>query len=154
MTRRKIIIVWKPIAQTLYIKHRLFIMNKATSVQSFTYLGLVVSEKNVPKNWLIYHYGDMAYNLPLTEKYQYTIRDESTTDGRELEKVWFQDWGLANCISYSSALREVSLEKADLQLIIIRVINNVLLHLSNAQHYHRTCTGPWEHSSHCTGCPS
>jgi len=24
-------------------------MNKATSVQSFTYLGLVVSEKNVPK---------------------------------------------------------------------------------------------------------
>ena len=41
------IIIWKPIAQTLYIKHRLFIMNKATSVQSFTYLGLVVSEKNV-----------------------------------------------------------------------------------------------------------
>ena len=40
----------KPIAETLYIKHRLFIMNKATSVQSFTYLGLVVSEKNVPKN--------------------------------------------------------------------------------------------------------
>ena len=40
-------------------------MNKATSVHSFTYLGLVVSEKNVPKNWLIQHYGDMAYNLPL-----------------------------------------------------------------------------------------
>ena len=53
MTHRKIIIIWKPIAQTLYIQHRLFIMNKATSVQSFTYLGLVVSEKNVPKNWLI-----------------------------------------------------------------------------------------------------
>ena len=52
---RKIIIIWKPIAQTLYIKHRLFIMSKATSVQSFTCLGLglVVSEKNVPKNWLI-----------------------------------------------------------------------------------------------------
>ena len=44
LTHRKIIIIWKPIAQTLYIKHRLFIMNKATSVQS---------------------YGDMAYNLPL-----------------------------------------------------------------------------------------
>ena len=25
-------------------------MNKATSLQSFTYLGLVVSKKNVPKN--------------------------------------------------------------------------------------------------------
>ena len=49
LTHRKIIIIRKPIAQTLYIKHRLFIMNKATSVQSFTYLGLVVSEKNVPK---------------------------------------------------------------------------------------------------------
>ena len=49
----KIIIIWKPIAQSLYIKHRLFTMNKATSVQSFTYLGLVVSEKNVPKKWLI-----------------------------------------------------------------------------------------------------
>ena len=53
LTHRKIIIIWKPIAQTLYIKHRLFIMNKATSVQSFTYLGPVVAEKNVPKNWLI-----------------------------------------------------------------------------------------------------
>ena len=52
-THRKIIIIWKPIAQTLCIRHRLFITNKATSVQSFTYLGLVVSEKNVPKNWLI-----------------------------------------------------------------------------------------------------
>ena len=41
--------IWKPIAQTLYLKHRLFIMKKATSVQSFTYLGPVVSEKNVPK---------------------------------------------------------------------------------------------------------
>ena len=40
-------------------------MNKATSVHIFTYLGLVVSEKNIPKNWLILHYGDMAYNLPL-----------------------------------------------------------------------------------------
>ena len=40
-------------------------MNKATSVQSFTYLGLVVSEKNAPKHWLIEHYGDMAYNLAL-----------------------------------------------------------------------------------------
>ena len=49
LTHRKIIIIWKPIAQTLYIKHKLFIMNKATNVQSFTYLGLVVSEKNVPK---------------------------------------------------------------------------------------------------------
>ena len=49
LTLRKIIIIWKPIAQTLYIKHRLFIMNKATSVQSFRDLGLVVSEKNVPK---------------------------------------------------------------------------------------------------------
>ena len=49
LTHRKIIIIWKPIAQTLYIKD----------------IGLVVSEKNVPKNWLIYHYGDMAYNLPL-----------------------------------------------------------------------------------------
>ena len=48
-TLRKIIIIWKQIAQTLYIKHRLFIMNKATSLLSFTYLGLVVSEKNVPK---------------------------------------------------------------------------------------------------------
>ena len=66
LTLRKIIIIWKPIEQALYIKHRLFIMNKATSVQTFTYLGLVVSDKNVPKNWLIYHYGDMAYNLPLT----------------------------------------------------------------------------------------
>ena len=47
LTLRKIIIIWKPIAQTLYIKHRLFIMK---SVQSFTYLGLVVSEKNVPQN--------------------------------------------------------------------------------------------------------
>ena len=53
LTHRKIIIIWKTIAQTLNIKHRLFIMNKATSVQSFIYLGLVVSEKNVPKNWLI-----------------------------------------------------------------------------------------------------
>ena len=53
MTHRKIIIIWKPIAQTLYLKHRLLIMNKATSVQSFIYLGLVVSEKNVPKSWLI-----------------------------------------------------------------------------------------------------
>ena len=52
-THRKIIIIWKPISQTLYIKHKLFIMNKATSVKSFTFLGLVVSEKNVPKNWLI-----------------------------------------------------------------------------------------------------
>ena len=51
LTHRKIIIIWTPIAQILYIKHRLFIMN--TSVQSFTYLGLVVSEKNVAKNWLI-----------------------------------------------------------------------------------------------------
>ena len=41
--------IWKPIAQTLYIKHRLFITNKATSVLRFTDLGLVVSEKNVPK---------------------------------------------------------------------------------------------------------
>ena len=49
MTHRKIIIIWKPIAQTLYIKYGLFIMNKATGVQSFTYLGLVVSDKNVPK---------------------------------------------------------------------------------------------------------
>ena len=49
LTHRKIIIIWKPIAQTLYINPRLFIMNKATSVQSFAYLGLVVSEKNVPK---------------------------------------------------------------------------------------------------------
>ena len=33
-------------------------MNKATSVQSFTYLGLVVSEKNVPKNLLtLWGYG-------------------------------------------------------------------------------------------------
>ena len=53
ITHRKITIIWKPIAQTLYIKRRLFIMNKAMSVQSFTYLGVVVSEKNVPKNWLI-----------------------------------------------------------------------------------------------------
>ena len=53
LTHRKIIIIWKPIAQTLYINHRLFIMNKATSVQSFTYLCLGVSEENVPKNWLI-----------------------------------------------------------------------------------------------------
>ena len=53
LTHRKIIIIWKPIAQTLYIKHKLFIMIKATSAQSFTYLGLVVSEKNYPKNWLI-----------------------------------------------------------------------------------------------------
>ena len=50
LTLSKIIIILKLIAQTLYIKHSLFIMNKATSVQSFTYLGLVVSEKNVPKN--------------------------------------------------------------------------------------------------------
>ena len=49
LTLRKIIITWKPIAQTLYIKHRLFLMNKAMSVQRFTYLGLIVSEKNVPK---------------------------------------------------------------------------------------------------------
>ena len=49
LTLRKIIIIWKQIAQTLYIKHRLFITIKATSVQSFTYLGLVVSENNVPK---------------------------------------------------------------------------------------------------------
>ena len=53
LTHRKIIIIWKPIAQALYIKHKLFIMNRAMSVQSVTYLGLVVSEKNVPKNWLI-----------------------------------------------------------------------------------------------------
>ena len=53
LTHRKIIIIWKPIGHTLYIKHKLFIMNKATSVQSCTYLGLVVSEKNVPKNWEI-----------------------------------------------------------------------------------------------------
>ena len=53
LTHRKKIIIWKPNAQTLYIKHRLFIMNKATNVQGFIYLGLVVSEKNVPKNWLI-----------------------------------------------------------------------------------------------------
>ena len=39
----------KKIAQTLYVKHRLFIMNKATSVQRYTYLGLVVSENNSPK---------------------------------------------------------------------------------------------------------
>ena len=49
MTHRKIIIIWKPVAQTLYIKHKLFIMNKATIVQSFIYLGLVVSEKHIPK---------------------------------------------------------------------------------------------------------
>ena len=49
LTLSKIIIIWKPIAQNLYIKHKLFTMNKATSVQSITYLGLVVSEKNVPK---------------------------------------------------------------------------------------------------------
>ena len=49
LTHGKLIKIWKPIAQNLYIKHRVFIMNKATSVQSFTYLGLVVSEKNVPK---------------------------------------------------------------------------------------------------------
>ena len=49
LTHRKIIIIWKPIAQTLYIKQRLFIMNKATSVQSYTFLGLAVSEKKVPK---------------------------------------------------------------------------------------------------------
>ena len=60
LTHRKTIIIWKPIAQTLYIKHRLFIMNKATSVQSFTYLGLVVSEENVPKkltNLTLWGYG-------------------------------------------------------------------------------------------------
>ena len=50
LTHRKIFIIWKQITQTLYIKHRLFIMQ---SVQSLTYLGLVVSDKNVPKNWLI-----------------------------------------------------------------------------------------------------
>ena len=49
LTLKKIIIIWKPIAQTLYIKHKSFIMNKATSVQSFTYLGLAVSEENGPK---------------------------------------------------------------------------------------------------------
>ena len=53
LTHKKTIIIWKLIAHTLYINHRLFIMNKATSVQSFTYLGLVVSEETVPKNWLI-----------------------------------------------------------------------------------------------------
>ena len=53
LTHRKIIKIWKPIAQTLYIKHKLFIMNVAISVQSFTYLGLVVSPKNAPKHWLI-----------------------------------------------------------------------------------------------------
>ena len=53
LTHRKIIIIWKLIAQTLYIKHRLFIVNKAMSVQDVTYLCLVVSEKHVPKNWLI-----------------------------------------------------------------------------------------------------
>ena len=49
LTLRKIIIILKPIAQTLYIEHRLLIMNKATSVQSFTYLGIVVSEKKFLK---------------------------------------------------------------------------------------------------------
>ena len=34
-------------------------MNKATSVQSFTYLDLVVSEKNAPKltNFILWGYG-------------------------------------------------------------------------------------------------
>ena len=35
-------------------------MNKATSVQSFTYIDLVVSEKNVPKqltNLTLWRYG-------------------------------------------------------------------------------------------------
>ena len=32
-------------------------MNKATSVQSFTYLGLVVSEKNIPKKLTITLWG-------------------------------------------------------------------------------------------------
>ena len=32
-------------------------MNKATSVQSFTYLGLVISGKNVPKNLTLWGYG-------------------------------------------------------------------------------------------------
>ena len=49
LTHRKVIIIWKPISQTLYIKHRLFIK----SMQSFTYLGLVISEINVPENGLI-----------------------------------------------------------------------------------------------------
>ena len=49
LTLKKIIIIWNPIEQTLYIKHTLFIMNKVTSVQSFTYLGPAVFEKNVPK---------------------------------------------------------------------------------------------------------
>ena len=47
-------------------------MNKATSVQSFTYLGLVVSEKNVPKkltNLTLWGYGlqsplNLVHDLP------------------------------------------------------------------------------------------
>ena len=53
LTLRKIIIIWKPIAQTLYVKHSLFIMNKPTSAQSFTCLGLGLGLGLVPKNWLI-----------------------------------------------------------------------------------------------------
>ena len=66
ITHRKIIIIWKPIAQTLYIKqHRLFIMNKGYECAKF---HISRSSTNVPKNWLIIHYGDMAYNLPSSDK--------------------------------------------------------------------------------------
>ena len=44
-------------------------MNKATSVQSFTYLGLVASEKNVPKftNLTLWGYGLQSPQTEFTE---------------------------------------------------------------------------------------
>ena len=68
MTHRKIIIIWKPIAQTLYIKHMLFVMNKDTK-------------------------GDMAYNLPL-KKYE-SIEDVGLIwlrKGIIGELFWMQHW--------------------------------------------------------------
>ena len=69
LTHRKIIIIWKRIAQTLYIKHMLFIMNKATSVQSFTYLGLVVSEKNVSKKLTNLTFCGYGLQSPLKKRF-------------------------------------------------------------------------------------
>ena len=55
-------------------------MNKATSVQSFTYLGLVVSEKNVPKltNSTLWGYGLQS---PLKMRSPDAQRERQSVDG-------------------------------------------------------------------------
>ena len=52
-------------------------MNKATSVQSFTYLGLVVSENNVPKhftNLTLWGYGLQSPLKDTTVAYNFSTK--------------------------------------------------------------------------------